>query len=179
MNEKLCHVLHYLIYLAQTRNWPVRTKIRLAKSVIFAEIATLHYLQRPLTSIQVVKTADGALPFKFEENLQWLLKTKRIGAPITVTNPTANKYESLISPDISSFIAEEVEIIAAMGSICCQKYTDPVLINFNNTRNWEMVKVGEVVPVSTYVALDDEPSESTGLSQEELDDIDRLLKNPL
>ena len=150
MNDKLAQALHYLIHLAQDRRWPLGA-VKLAKSIVLSEAASLGHRHRPLTGVRIVKAPRGPIPDKYEEHLQWLESKGliRISEGNQLYEPTS--YESLSPPLMSGFDAQELEIMAEIGEICCKKYTAADLSDLTHDDIWKMTDMGEKIPLATYL----------------------------
>ena len=173
MNDKLAQALHYLIYLAKERNWPLGAT-RLAKSLVLSEVASMYYRHRPLTGTSIIKAPHGPIPSQFWERLDWLESEGRIKIKEGAQLLDSASYEPLSPPDLSGFEAQDLEILAEMGEICCKKYTTATLNELTHNYYWKIAKMGEEIPLAAYFWFED--SERGLLSAEETALIDQSLR---
>jgi len=169
MDNKLSRAFHYLIYLSQERHWPMGAT-KLLKSVVFSEAASLYHRRRPLTGVKIVKGPYGPIPDQYEEHLEWLKNAGRIRIKEGVQTYDTTTYESLSAPDLSIFEAQELEIMAENGELCCKKYTAVALSKLTHGYYWRIIGVGEEIPLAAY--LDPEDVAELPLSAEEETQLD-------
>jgi hypothetical protein len=176
MNDKLSRDLHYLIYLAQERHWPMGATL-LLKSMVLSEAASLYYRQRPLTGAKIVKAPFGPVPDQHDDYLRWLEDEGRIRIIEGTRKYDLTTYESLSPPDLSVFDAQELEIMAEIGETCCKKYSATALSNFTHDYWWKLVGMGEEIPLAAYLWPED--AAGISLSAEEAAQLDMATREGL
>ena len=173
MNDKLARALHYLIHLAQERRWPLGT-VKLAKSLVLSEAASLYHRERTITRAKIVKAPHGPIPDQFEEHLRYLETAGKIKISEGDQRYEPTGYESLSPPDMSGFDGEELEILADIGETCCKKYTATALSDLTHNYYWKIVGMGEEIPVAAY--LQPEDFEGPPMSDEETAQLDQAMR---
>jgi len=169
MDNKLSRALHYLIYLAQERNWSMGA-VKLLKSLVLSDAASLHHRHRSISGAKIVKAPRGPIPDRYDEHLSWLANAGRISiqAGAQLYDPTS--YASHVAPDLSCFDAQELEIMTEIGEMCCKKYTAVALSKLTHDYYWEIVGMGEEIPLAALIWTGD--VENIPLSDEEVRQLD-------
>jgi len=150
MNEKLLQAIHYLIYLAQEHGWLLGA-VKLAKSLVLSEAASLGHLRSPLTGSKIIKAPNGPIPKHFDEHLEVLEREGKIRISKGKQEYEPTSYESLSPPDMSGFDPKELQILAKICEDCCTEYTATALSDLTHNDSWKVTDMGEEIPLAAYL----------------------------
>ena len=150
MNDRLAQAIHYLIHLAQEKDWPLGA-VKLAKSLVLSEVASMGYRPRLLTGIKIIKAPNGPIPRQFDEHLESLERAGKIRISKGEQQFDSTSYASLSPPDLSGFDPQELEILARIGEDCCNNYTATALKDLTHNDSWQVTDMGDEIPLAAYL----------------------------
>ena len=151
MNDRLKKALHYVIHYAQTKCLDLGG-VKLLKIIVFSDVASFYYRSRIITKAKIVKAPHGPVPHGHQEALAALEaegKIRILQGDREYFEP--NRFESLTTPDISGFDAEELMIMGDVAAEFCGRYSAMVLSNLTHNHAWEIAGLGEEIPLASYL----------------------------
>ena len=173
MSDKLAQALHLIIFYAE-KNGLELGAVKLTKSLVMSEAASLYLQGRPITGVKIVKAPQGPVPDGYKEALARLEAAGLIKITESEEHYEPTLYNSLREPDMSGFDKMDLKIISDLAATCCNEYTAKALSRETHNRFWEMVDMGKEIPLAAYLWPED--FEGPPLSEAELAELDQAAR---
>jgi hypothetical protein len=173
MSDKLGQALHFIISYAE-KNGLELGAVKLTKTLVFSEVASLYLQGRSITGVKIVKAPQGPVPDGYKEALKRLEAEGKIKVTESDQFHEPTVYQSPCEPDLSGFSVSDLKIISDLTATCCNDYTAKALSRETHNHFWEMVGMGQEIPLSAYLWPED--FEGPPLSEAELAEIDQAAR---
>jgi len=173
MDDKLAQALHIIINEAEKKKWPLGA-VKLTKSMVFSEAASLYIQGRPITGVKIVKAPQGPVPDGYKEALKRLEAEGRIKITESDQKFEPTVYQSLSEPDLTGFSEQDLKIIFELTATCCNEYTAQALSKETHDYFWKIVGMGKKIPLSAYLWPEDYEGEP--ISDEEMAQLDQAMR---
>jgi len=173
MSDKLAQALHFIIFHAE-KNGLELGAIKLTKSLVMSEAASLYLQGRTMTDTKIVKAPQGPVPDGYKEALARLEAAGLIKITESEELYERTVYNSLREPDTSGFSEKDLKIISDLTTTCCNDFTAKALSQATHNRFWEMVDMGKEIPLAAYLGPED--FEGPPLSEAELAELDQSVR---
>ena len=174
MNDKLAQALHIIIHEAEKHAWPLGA-VKLTKSLVMSEAASLYSRGRPIVGVKIVKAPQGPVPDGYKEALMRLEAAGRIKIIESDQLYEPTIYQSLCEPDLAEFSERDREIISTLTPTCCNEYTAKALSSLTHNHFWEIVDMGEEIPLAAYLWPED--FDGGPLTDAEMTQLDQALRD--
>ena len=173
MADKLAQALHFIISYAEKNGLDLGA-VKLTKSLVMSEAASLYLQGRTITDAKIVKAPQGPVPDGYKDALKRLEAEGKIKVTESDRLYEPTVYNSRQEPDMSGFTDKDLKIISALAETCCNDFTAKALSKGTHNRFWEMVDMGKEIPLAAY--LEPEDYEGPPLSEAELAELDQAAR---
>ena len=173
MSDKLAQALHFIIFYAEKNGLDLGA-VKLTKSLVFSEAASLYLQGRTMTDAKIVKAPQGPVPDGYKDALKQLETDGKIKVTESDQFYEPTVYISLKEPDMSGFSNKDLKIISELAATCCNDFTAKALSKGTHNRFWEMVEMGKEIPLAAYLGPED--FEGPPLSEAELAELDQAAR---
>jgi len=174
MFDKLAQALHFIIYFAEKNELELGA-VKLTKSLVMSEAASLYLQGRTITGVKIVKAPQGPVPDGYKAALKQLEAAGLIKIIESEEFFERTIYRSLSEPDMSGFPDTDLKIMSNLTATCCNDFTAKALSQESHNHFWEMVDMGKDIPLAAYLWPED--FEGPPLSEEELTRLDQAVSN--
>ena len=166
--EKLKNALHFVIHYAQSKRLDLGG-VKLLKIIVFSDISSFYHRGRVITGAKIVKAQNGPVPHGHQEALEALGAEGKIRitrGDRRQFEPT--KFESLASPDIRGFEADELVIMGDLAYEFCSRYSAIALSNLTHNHSWAIADLGDEIPLASYLGrrIDSTPEDMADIVAE-------------
>ena len=149
--ERLQALLHYVCDKAEDPS--VLGRVKLNKVPWYADTIAFMIMGKSITGERYIKRQFGPVPAKFVPALRKLEEDgKIVKGKVTVFNLTKHEFTSRITPDLSKFTADELQIINQAYEHVCLRNTGKSISNETHNHIWEHAEIGEEIPLETVFA---------------------------
>lgn len=148
--EKLKALVHFIVH--ECRDDPGRLgAIRLNKALWFTDMWAYQETGRPVTGARYVKRKMGPVPKAILPALRELVNEGKIEIRDRVNYYEAQKYVSLMEPDVRPFSESDLEDTRfAVGFVCDNTTSD--ISSMTHDEVWRAAMEGEVIPLCATLA---------------------------
>jgi len=145
--KRLHDIVHYIIAKADYKKLG---KTKLNKILWFADRDFMRTHIDTITHSEYIKMQFGPVPKKIDKILKALIKENNIILKEVPIGDTIQKsYISIVEPDISMFKPEEISVLDKYIYGISENFTANKISEISHGEDWQMVKIGEVIPVES------------------------------
>lgn len=148
-------VAHYIVSRAD----PIKLgAVKLNKVMWFADLEAYRRLGRTITGqVSYEKRQYGPVPNDIVKSIRRLEQADKIRTrDVPTFAGTRREYIWLKKPDISSFTADEVDILNEAIGLVCDEHTAKSISALSHDKLWDQADLGEQIPIGAATVVPDE-----------------------
>ncbi|MCW4462215.1 Panacea domain-containing protein [Sphingomonas sp. BT-65] len=148
-------VAHYIIARADPNKLGA---VKLNKVMWFADLEAYRRLGRTVTGqASYEKRQHGPVPNNIVRSIRRLEQSDKIATrEVPTFGGTRREHVWLQKPDLSTFSADEVDILNEAIDWVCELHTARSISELSHDKLWENAEIGEQIPVGAAVVVPDD-----------------------